>query len=122
MGKTVRLKCRSLKGVELHRAVGSRSLDGHYEIRNRPSSLGNYGVCMRTAGYNPRHTMITGTWKFSAVLTCLVALATIGHAVEWDEPAAALARNIASISGPGTVALAVKNSSAIPAEKIPEIR
>ena len=74
------------------------------------------------AGYNPRHTMTTATWKFSAVVTCLLTLATLSTAAEWDEGTAALARNIASISGPGTMALDIKNSSSLPAEKISEIR
>jgi len=66
--------------------------------------------------------MTTGRWKFSAVLACLLAMATVSHAAEWDEGSAALARNIASISGPGTISLEIKNSSSIPAEKVLEIR
>jgi hypothetical protein len=77
---------------------------------------------MSLAGYNPRHTMTTGTWKLSAVLACLLTMATLSSAAEWDEGTAALARNIASISGPGTISLDIKNSSSLPAEKIPEIR
>jgi hypothetical protein len=74
------------------------------------------------AGYNPRHTMTSVTWKLSAVLACLLTMATLSSAAEWDEGTAALARNIASISGPGTMSLEIKNSSTLAVEKIPEIR
>lgn len=76
---------------------------------------------MTVAGYNPRHTMTTGTWKLSVLLAWLF-VATLGHAAEWDEGTAALARNIASISGPGTISLDIKNVSSISAEKLPQIR
>ena len=77
---------------------------------------------MRTAGYNPRHTMNKGTWKFASVVVCVLTFAAVSHAVEWDEGMAAIARNIASISGPGTISLEIKNSSSIPSEKVVEIR
>jgi hypothetical protein len=77
---------------------------------------------VQAAGYNPRHTMITGTWKISAVVACVLVLATISHTAQWDEATAALARNIASVSGPGTVSLEINNRGSIPGEKVPEIR
>jgi hypothetical protein len=40
----------------------------------------------------------------------------------WDAPAAELARQIAALSGPGTVTLAVTNRSSFPSDDVPKLR
>lgn len=77
---------------------------------------------MRIAGYNPPHTMTTGTRKLSAAIAFLLLLGSMLHASEWDVPASTLAREIAGISGPGTISLQVRNSSSLPTEAISAIR
>ena len=63
--------------------------------------------------------LVTG-WA-SALMTAVFLLAAPGP-VEWDQPAAALAEQIAGVIGPGQVALTVRNLSSIAASDIPAIR
>ena len=75
----------------------------------------------RLPRYNPRSFMTrTGTRLCAhvalAFFFCLPAVA------QWTEPAAQLAREIAVITGPGTVTLTVHNTSSVTADNIPVIK
>jgi len=85
-------------------------------IRQRPTTNG-----YRLPRYNPRSFMTrTGTRLCAhlalAFFFCLPAVA------QWTEPTAQLAREIAAITGPGTVTLTVHNASSITADNIPVIK
>jgi hypothetical protein len=64
-------------------------------------------------------------WLVILVTTCVMLA---GQAVaapatsKWQEPAAALADEVAAILGPGQVRLTIRNASSIPVEEIPRIR
>jgi hypothetical protein len=83
---------------------------------------------MRAAGYNRRHRM--KNWfllaRVFAGLACvgmLLAWTPVLRAADgWEAPATELARQIAALTGPGTVSLSIRNNSPIPAAEIPAIR
>lgn len=81
---------------------------------------------MTTAGYNRRHRMKSLMVRASACLACvglLLALTPICRAADvWDAPATELARQIAGLTGPGTISLTIRNNSSIPVDEIPVIR
>ena len=83
---------------------------------------------MTAAGYNRRHRM-KSLWLRAWVLeglACtglLLAGTTVCRAAEpWDAPATELAHQIAALTGPGVVALTIRNNSAVPVDEIPAIR
>ncbi|HEV2465027.1 MAG TPA: hypothetical protein VGT04_14570 [Acidobacteriaceae bacterium] len=71
--------------------------------------------------YNPPQLMILKA-RLLVVAIALASLLPSAQAVSWDQPAAALARQIASLSGPGPVQLVLNNRSALPATEVPQIR
>lgn len=75
---------------------------------------------MRSARYNPPQRMI---FCFRLlVAAALVAFALpAALAATWEQPAAALARQIAALSGPGPVQLFVSNRSGLSPDQIPLI-
>lgn len=81
---------------------------------------------MRAARYNPPQRMIFRPWfvvvraaRLSVFALCMVAAA---QAATWDEPAASLAKQIAALSGPGSVKLILENKSTVAAAEVPVIR
>jgi hypothetical protein len=52
----------------------------------------------------------------------LMAQAPIGTSTQWEQPAAALAEQIAAILGPGQAHLVIRNNSQTPTDEIPAIR
>ena len=82
---------------------------------------------MIAAGYNRRHRM--KNWspgaRVFACLACmgmLLAFAPALRADGWDAPSTELARQIAALTGPGTISLSIRNNSSIPEDDIPAIR
>ena len=80
---------------------------------------------MRAARYNPPQRMIFRP-RFvlmGAARLCFIALCLVSaHAATWDEPVASLARQIAGLSGPGSVKLMLENQSTLAAADVPVIR
>jgi hypothetical protein len=83
---------------------------------------------MTATGYNRRHPMKSSrlrAWA-SAWLACtglLLAWTPVSRAAEpWDAPATELAHQIAVLTGPGAIALTLRNNSSIPVDQIPAIR
>ena len=57
------------------------------------------------------------------LLPCLLALLCLAHAqTTWDSPSADLAKQIAALTGPGTITLTITNRSTIATDDLPEIR
>jgi hypothetical protein len=57
------------------------------------------------------------------LLLCLLALLSMARAqTAWDSPSADLAKQIAAITGPGTITLTITNRSTIATDDIPAIR
>jgi hypothetical protein len=74
-----------------------------------------------TQAYNSRQRMTFSKRR----LTLVVALfcASLAHAVtNWDQPSADFARQIVAITGPGTIALTIKDRSVLPLDELPAIR
>ena len=63
--------------------------------------------------------LVTG---WASVLTMAVVLYAAPPPNQWDQPAAALAEQIAAILGPGQATLAIRNLSSIAASQLPSIR
>jgi hypothetical protein len=63
-------------------------------------------------------------WLAAAGLSGLAVLASVAAPApsQWQQPAAALAEQIAGILGPGEARLTIRNLSSIPTEEIPAIR
>ena len=63
-------------------------------------------------------------WLATAGLCGLIGLAASAASVPgpWDQPAAALAEQIAGILGPGEARLLIRNLSSVPADDLPAIR
>jgi hypothetical protein len=68
-------------------------------------------------------------WLVLTVANCLMLAELAGRdgsaapaPGKWQEPAAALADEVAAILGPGQVRLTIRNASSIPTEEIPKIR
>ncbi|HZP22060.1 MAG TPA: hypothetical protein VFB04_01360, partial [Terriglobales bacterium] len=87
---------------------------------------------MRTSGYNSPQRMTSYKWLLIA-LCALFLLASVRAQVAslpqnetpkspWDAPAAEMAKQIAALSGPGTVTLAVTNRSSFPNDDVPKLR
>jgi hypothetical protein len=74
---------------------------------------------MFTESYNPRSFMTRKAIRLCALLAVALCLPA---AAQWTEPTAQLARDIASITGPGTVTLTVHNVSSLTADYIPVIK
>jgi hypothetical protein len=55
-------------------------------------------------------------------LAALVVVLSLPAAAQWTEPAAQLAKDIAAITGPGTITLTVHNVSSLTADNIPLIK
>lgn len=71
--------------------------------------------------YNPPQLMISKARLF-VVAFALASLLPSAQAANWEQPAAALARQIASLAGPGPVQLVLNNRSTLPATEVPQIR
>ncbi|HKD84395.1 MAG TPA: hypothetical protein VKB58_06575 [Terriglobales bacterium] len=57
------------------------------------------------------------------LLLCLLALLGMAHAqTAWDSPSADLAKQIAALTGPGTITLTITNRSTIATDEVPAIR
>lgn len=75
----------------------------------------------RVAGDNSREFMTRNRTRLSALIALLFFLC-LPTAAQWTEPTAQLARDIAAITGPGTVTLTVHNISSLTADYIPVIK
>ncbi|MBZ5509759.1 MAG: hypothetical protein LAN70_01175 [Acidobacteriia bacterium] len=71
--------------------------------------------------YNPRSFMTRKAIRL-CVLAALALAFCLPAAAQWTEPSAQLARDIAAITGPGTVTLTVHNVSSLTADYIPVIK
>lgn len=63
--------------------------------------------------------------RWAAIVLCVMMAAVSGHAQKpgpWDQPAAALADQIAGILGPGQARLTLRNFSTIPGNSVPVIQ
>ena len=80
---------------------------------------------MTAAGYNRRHCM-KNRWRAARVFVWMWLLLGWAPACraagDWDSPATDLARQIATLAGPGTVSLSIRNNSSISADDIATIR
>src|SRR5271155_3376776 len=80
---------------------------------------------MMTARYNLRDPMKHAR-RLTMRLVCLwglLACVAWGQAVDsWTAPATELARQIAALTGPGSISLSVRNDSSIAASDVPVIR
>lgn len=75
--------------------------------------------------YNPRQQMIPSRKVLALMLAIIWAVATACHAqatASWEQPAAELAKQIASIAGPGPARLTMRNQSSLTAEDLPGIQ
>ena len=61
-------------------------------------------------------------WLIAVLFTGLTSLAAVPAPSPWNEPAAALAEQIANLLGPGQAHLTIRNLSTIPNDQIPAIR
>ncbi|MGD0731528.1 MAG: hypothetical protein ABR956_09695 [Terracidiphilus sp.] len=61
-------------------------------------------------------------WLVAAVASGMAGLAANAAPSPWDQPAAALAGQIADILGPGQARLTIRNLSTVPTSEIPAIR
>jgi hypothetical protein len=62
---------------------------------------------------------------FKRLLTVVLALfcaSSVRAVTNWDQPSAQFAKQIVAITGPGTIALTIKNRSALSLDEIPAIR
>lgn len=71
--------------------------------------------------YNPRSFMTRTATRLCALLALALALC-LPAAAQWTEPIAQLARDIAAMTGPGTMTLTVHNISSLTADSIPVIK
>jgi hypothetical protein len=78
------------------------------------------------ARYNPPQQMML---RPRLVLVCAarlcvlaLSLVPVAYGASWSEPASALARQIAALSGPGAAKLVVNNHSTLPGGEVPVIR
>jgi hypothetical protein len=76
---------------------------------------------MNPANYNASHWMKASLGPGLYVI-CVLALAVSAIAANWNEPSRALAKEIASASGPGTIGLSVTNLSSLSKEDVAEIQ
>ncbi len=76
---------------------------------------------MRAAGYNSPQRMIRTSRVFSLFFALLYAAAAYA-ANSWDAPSSEMAKQIAAITGPGTVSLKINNRSSISTDDLPAIR
>jgi hypothetical protein len=65
--------------------------------------------------------MIRNRARLCALFALVLAFCVPAMA-QWTEPIARLAREIAAITGPGTVSLAIRNISSLPADQVPAIQ
>ncbi len=73
------------------------------------------------AGYNARNFMIRNVTRACA-LVALFLVFSLPALAQWTDPASHLARDIAAITGPGTVTLTVRNISSLTADNVPVIQ
>lgn len=76
---------------------------------------------MLRARYNPPQRIMKNL-GWALVVAALVCLTPAARAVNWEQPAADLAKQIAALSGPGPAKLVMRNASSLPAAEIPMIR
>src|SRR5690348_6712427 len=87
------------------------------EIWSAPSRKS--GTTMRVPGYNsPQRMTFHRLLPWILALLCIPALASSS----WDVPAADFARQIAALTGPGTITLSVANRSSLSDEDVLAIR
>jgi hypothetical protein len=84
----------------------------------------NDGAAMKSGGYNARQSMTLNKVVFGLLVLALGATLVRAAAPEttWAGPAARLAKEIANISGPGTVALSVRNQSSVTNDEVAAVR
>src|ERR1035441_398357 len=83
---------------------------------------------MTAAGYNRRHRM-KNWWPDARVFVCIVCIGMLlagtpmcMAAEGWDASATEFARQIAALTGPGSISLTIRNNSSISVDEIPAIR
>lgn len=76
---------------------------------------------MMSAGYNPPQRMIYKR-SFWPVVVALMLVLPAAHAANWEQPAGDLAKQIAALTGPGSVKLTIRNESSLASGEIPGIR
>lgn len=76
---------------------------------------------MRVPGYNSPQRM-TPTTRLLALFVALSCISPAHALTTWDSPSADLAKQIAAITGPGTITLVVKNRSSLSSDDVPVIR
>ncbi len=76
---------------------------------------------MHIPRYNPRIFMTRTATRLCALAALALAFC-LPAAAQWTEPIAQLARDIAAITGPGTMTLTVHNISSLTADYIPVIK
>ena len=84
-------------------------------------ACGKRGHKMKPAGYNSPQRM-TQKDRLAFFLLALLFATPVWATNSWDTPSAELAKQIAAVTGPGTVSLAIGNRSSIPVDDIPTIR
>jgi hypothetical protein len=76
---------------------------------------------MKSAGYNPPQRMIFKR-SFWPVVVALMLVLPAAHAANWEQPVGDLAKQIAALTGPGSVKLTIRNDSSLASGEIPAIR
>jgi len=76
---------------------------------------------MQSAGYNPRQRTMNQRW-WAVIFAVLVSVLPAAHAANWEQPASDLAKQIASLTGPGPAKLTIRNESSLAAADTLQIR
>ena len=77
---------------------------------------------MTPAGYNSPQRMKSSNLLLVRLIALLLCLPSAYALDSWDAPCSELARQIAALTGPGTVTLTITNRSSISADDVPTIR
>lgn len=76
---------------------------------------------MNWANYNAVLAMNI-IFRLRTLVPLMLLLSIPALAADWNKPATELAKSIAAASGPGTITLAVRNSSSLPKDQVTEIQ